>query len=210
MNKALFLLFPTMLALAACTCKCPEVSPKSVEIAPKEDSAMETILSRLSVRSFVEGRQIPKEVLKELVKAGMAAPSAMDRRPWAFVVISEKDRLTALAAAHPHAKMLLTASAAIIPVATVDLSQPGAEKGFWTQDLSAVTENILLAAHSKGLGAVWVGVYSNDERVKNISEFLHLPAGVVPFSIIPLGYPKEPGQAKNKYDESRIHWENWE
>ncbi len=172
-------------------------------------SAEEAILTRLSVRSFKEGAEIPQNVLTDILKAGMAAPSAMDRRPWSFVVITQKERLKALAAAHPHAKMLLSASAAIIPLATVDLSQPGMEKAFWIQDMSAVTENILLSAHSKGLGAVWVGVYSVDERVKAISEFLELPAGTVPFSIIPLGYPAGQGEPKDKFDESRIHWEKF-
>ncbi len=172
-------------------------------------SADEAILTRLSVRSFQEGREIPKDVLTAILKAGMAAPSAMDRRPWSFVVITQKEQLSALAAAHPHAKMLLSASAAIIPLATVDLTQPGMEKAFWIQDMSAVTENILLSAHSWGLGAVWVGVYSVDERVKAISEFLQLPEGVVPFSIIPLGYPTAKGEPKDKFDESRIHWEKF-
>ncbi len=172
-------------------------------------SNMEMILTRHSVRSYVDNKMLTKEQLTSLLKAGMAAPTARDQRPWAFIAVNDREALQQLAAVNPHGQMLAKAGGAIIAVAKVDLAQEGMEKGFWIQDLSAATENILLAAHGMGLGGVWIGVYPIPERMAAVAKFANLPEGYVPFSVISLGYSDGTGVIKDKFDESRIHWGQW-
>lgn len=164
---------------------------------------IQTIFARRSIRKYTD-RPVSKEEIRTLLEAAMAAPSASNRRPWRFIVITERRTLDALAEAHPYGKMLFEAPLCISVCG--DLTEV---EQFWVQDCSAATENLLLAATALGLGAVWLGVYPNQERVAAVRAILGLPETVTPLNLISIGYPAEEKEPRTQYDESRVHWEHW-
>lgn len=168
---------------------------------------MSCIFTRKSVRNFTQ-EGVNDEILLELVRAGMAAPSARNLQPWAFIIVTERKVLDLLAERLPYAKMLFEAPAAIIVCG--DLSKAGdSPEGYWVQDCSAATQNILLAAEALGLGAVWTGVYPRNDRIAIVKEVLRLPESVTPLNVIPVGYPKGEHHPKDKFNETNIHWQGW-
>lgn len=168
---------------------------------------MENILTRTSIRQFTD-KPVEMATLDELVKAGMAAPSAVNKQPWAFVVVTDREVLDALNDNHPYAN-LKTATAAIIVCGNMKEALEGEAKEYWVQDCSAATENILLAAHAYGLGAVWCGVYPNPERIPAVKQVLGLPDYITPLNIITLGYPDENPAPKDKWNPEKIHYQKW-
>ena len=166
------------------------------------------IHARKSVRNYT-GEPVNKTQLETLVKAGMAAPSAMDKRPWAFIIITDKKTLETLAEGSPYSRMIVSAGAAIVVCGLMDKTVDGPAQEFWVQDCSAATENILLAAEHMGLGAVWTGMYPIQERMQYVQKTLGIPANVIPLNIIAVGYPTGVDQPKNKFDQSAIHWDKW-
>lgn len=171
-------------------------------------SALETIMTRTSIRAFT-GEPVGEEAVEQLLRAGMAAPSAVNRQPWAFVVLRDRAMLDALQEVHPNARMLATAQVAIVVCGDMTKAIEGPMGEFWVQDASAATENILLAAHAMGLGAVWTGVYPNPERVAAISGVLELPPHIVPLCVIPVGWPAESPEPKDKWKSENVHYEKW-
>jgi len=175
---------------------------------PEDNPTLKVIHSRKSVRHYID-RKATREDLLTLVKAGMAAPTAVDRRPWAFVIVTDKAKLEELEAGLPHTKMLTKAGAGIIVCGVLEKALPGAGKEFWVQDCSAATENILLAAESMGLGAVWTAAYPSQERIDSIRKVLGIPENIVPLNVIPVGYPVGDENPKDKFDLKNVHWEKW-
>ncbi|MBD5307849.1 MAG: nitroreductase family protein [Paramuribaculum sp.] len=174
-----------------------------------ENQALDNILTRSSVRLFKPGVVIPQSDLTSILKAGMAAPSAVNRQPWSFVVVTDHALLKALADALPYAKMTAKASAAIIVCGDPERFLDGIDNTLWIQDLSAVSENILLASHALGYGGVWTCVYPHVEREKPVSEILGLPDGLIPFSLIPIGVPDRAPHIMDKWNPDRIHYNRW-
>ena len=162
-------------------------------------------MTRTSVRQYTD-RPISADTLETLLKAGMAAPTAVNKQPWAFVVTTGRDALDSLATLQPRLK---TAAAAITVCGDMTRAIEGEGRDFWVQDCSAATENILLAAHALGLGAVWTGVYPIAERVDDVSRALALPDSVVPMCIIAVGYPVGDQEPKDKWDPSKVHYQRW-
>lgn len=178
--------------------------------APQADAArivLDNIATRASVRQFTD-QPVEASVMEQILRAGMAAPSAVNKQPWAFVVITEPEQLAALNEVHPYAN-LKTATAAVIVCGDMDKALEGRAREYWVQDCSAVTENILLAAHALGLGAVWCGVYPSTERVAAVSEVLGLPGSIVPLNIVTMGYPAADVQPKDKWNPDLIHYQRW-
>lgn len=166
---------------------------------------MDSILKRRSIRKYKD-LKVSDEIVEDLLKAAMAAPSAGNEQPWEFVVLRDKEIMKNITEIHPYSKMLLKSDVAIVVC--------GDEKkevftGYWVQDCSAATENILLAAQDMGLGAVWLGVYPIADRVEKIQEILGLPSSVVPLSIVPVGYPDEEKTPGDRFDKTRIHYNGW-
>ncbi|HEY51078.1 MAG TPA: nitroreductase family protein [Dehalococcoidia bacterium] len=166
---------------------------------------MEAILSRRSIRRY-SGESVSEELIKELLQAAMSAPSASNEQPWQFVIIDDRRILDEIPRFHPYAHMLKEASWAIAVCGDLNLEMMS---GYWIQDCSAATQNILLAAHARGLGAVWLGVYPNGERVKTVQKLLGLPENVMPLCFISIGYPAEKKPPSNRYNESRVHHNHW-
>ncbi len=165
--------------------------------------AMEAILSRRSIRRYT-AETISPEVIEELLKAAMAAPSAYNVQPWRFIVIDDHQILDVIPEFHPYAGMLPQAQLAIA-VCGDTLVQPDR----WMLDCSTAAQNILLAAHARGLGAVWVGVYPVSERMKEIQNLLNLPDHILPLCLISLGHPQENKAPSNHYDPAKIHKNQW-
>jgi nitroreductase len=164
---------------------------------------VQTIFARRSIRKYT-GEPVGEGDVKALLEAAMAAPSASNRKPWQFVVVTERQTLDALAEAHPHGKMLFEAPLCISVCG--DLTE---RETYWVQDCSAATENLLLAVTSLGLGAVWLGVYPKDDRVVAVREILGLPETITPLNLVSIGHPAEEREARTQYDEARVHHERW-
>ncbi len=167
--------------------------------------AMDAILGRRSIRRYT-AKPVPDTLVTELLRAAMAAPSAGNEQPWHFVVVRDRAVLDAIPKFHPYSAMLKYASVAIVVCG--DLSKEKF-KGFWVQDCSAATENLLLAATAKGLGAVWTALHPFEDRVAGMRRLLSLPENIIPLSLVPLGFPEEqPGRA-DRFDAGRVHKETW-
>ena len=163
---------------------------------------IDTIMNRKSVRTF-ERSKIERKDMDVILKAGMAAPSARNIQPWAFVVINDFKILDELAKGLPYAKMLRQAGAAIVVCGKED------KELFWITDCSAATQNILLAVEDLGLGAVWTAVFPDDNKVNFVRNFLNIPEEYVPLNVIPIGKPAGDEKPKNKYDANKIHVNKW-
>ena len=168
-------------------------------------NTMDVILSRRSIRKYTD-QQVSDEDINELLKAGMAAPSANNCQPWHFVVINDHQVMDRIPAFHPYSKMLKSASAAIL--VCIDKNLENAD-GYGIQDCSAATQNILLAAHANGLGAVWLGIYPREVRIEGVKKLLGIPRGIMPLSLISIGYPAEEKPPANRFDEARVHYNKW-
>lgn len=166
---------------------------------------LQDILRRRSIRKYTAD-PVSESDVEDLLRAAMAAPSAGNAQPWYFVVLTERPLLDAIAAFHPYAGMTREAPAGILLCGDPSLER---YPGFWVQDLSAAMENLLLAAHSKGLGAVWVGVYPNEERVQDMRKLLAIPQNIIPFAFVPFGHPAEKKPPAERFNPDRIHRNGW-
>ena len=175
---------------------------KQDETALKSKAVLENIAERKSVRKYLN-KSVEEDKIDAIVKAGMAAPSGMDRRPWEFVVVTDREALDSMAAKLPYAKMLTNAPLAIVVCGDTTRSS------YWYLDCSAATQNILLAAESLGLGAVWTAAYPYEDRMQVVRKYTALPENILPLCVIPFGYPATQQQPKQKYDEKKIHYEKW-
>ena len=168
--------------------------------------AMEAIFTRRSIRAYTD-QPVAEELIEDLLKAATAAPSAGNQQPWHFVVIDDRTTLDAIPEYHAYSAMLKGAPAAIVVCSDGGREGMGA---YWPQDCSAATQNLLLAAHVKGLGAVWLGVYPRQERQDDIRGIFDLPAHVHPFALVSLGYPGEEKKIPDRFKPERIHWNKWD
>ena len=168
--------------------------------------AMEALFSRRSIRKYTAG-PITEEVLKELLEAAMSAPSAGNQQSWHFIIINDREILDEVPSFHPHSLMLREAPVAILVCGDLKLER---HVGYWVQDCAAATENLLLAAHAQGLGAVWLGIFPREERVEGLRKLLGIPNNVVPFSLVPVGVPAESKPPRSdRYNAAKIHHNHW-
>ena len=165
----------------------------------------EVIKNRRSIRKYTEV-SVEDKVIHELIEAGMYAPSAGNQQPWHFIVITERNILNEIPKYHPHAAMVRNAAVGILVCGDKNLQK---HEGYWPQDCAACTQNILLAAYAKGLGAVWLGIYPRGERVKDIQRLFGMPEHVIPFSLISLGYPAEEKAREDRFKKARIRYNKW-
>jgi nitroreductase len=166
----------------------------------------EGLLSRRSLRKYT-GEKIEDEKIVEIVKAGMFAPSANNRRPWHFIIVDDRDILNSIMKVHPYSSMLAEASHAIVVCGDEKLENG---PGYYLLDCSAATQNILLAVHALGFGAVWLGVEPRSERKKLVSEIFNLPGHIHPVSIISIGVPvKLPEKIPSRFEPDKIRKNRW-
>ncbi len=167
--------------------------------------AVVAILSRRSIRKYTV-QPVSDEIIKKLLEAAMSAPSAGNEQPWHFIIIKDHKILDEISKFHPYSWMLKEAPVAILVCGDEELEK---YPGYWIQDCSAAIENILIAANAKGLGAVWLGIYPREERIKGIRKLIDLPKHIVPQSLIAIGYPAEQKPPPNRYKDSRVHYNSW-
>ena len=193
--KTTLLLIVSFIFLVMTACNSEK---KESKIQTKD--ALENIMGRKSVRKYLP-KPVEKEKEEVLLKAGMAAPSGKDVRPWELIVIDDREVLDSMAAVLPYAKMLKEAPMAIVVCGDTTKSS------YWYLDCSAAAQNILLAAESLGLGAVWTAAYPYEDRMEVVRKYIALPENILPLCVIPFGYPAEQQQPKQKYDEKKIHYQ---
>jgi len=171
------------------------------------DSNLDFILGRRSIRVYSPG-EVSEPVVTRLLETAMAAPSAMTKDPWRFVVVRDKQTLEKLAALHPGAAMLSSAAMAIVVCGDLD-SAFERQISYLLQDCSAAIENLLLAAHAQGLGACWVGIHPGEPLIKRVRELLCLPASFVPVAAVSLGQPGEQPAPRTRYNADCVRAEKW-
>lgn len=167
--------------------------------------AIEAILSRRSIRAY-DGAGVGEDVIETLLRCAMAAPSAGNQQRWRFVVVTERAQLDRLAGATPYSAMLLGAPLAIAVCADVSEER---HPGYWVEDCSAAMQNLLLAAHACGLGAVWLGYHPRPERVEKGREVLELPDQVEILGVASIGHPAESKPSSDRFDEAFVHRDRW-
>ena len=170
----------------------------------KANEAYMNILNRVSVRRYAN-KAVSAAKVSAILHAAMSAPSGVNKQPWEFVVVDEPELLTRLADALPYAKMTAQAPVAIVVCGNKARFLDGIDDNLWEQDLSAASENILLSAHAIGLGGVWTCIYPHEERIAPVRTILNLPDDIVPFNLIPVGYPEKDHAPMNKWHPERIH-----
>jgi nitroreductase len=166
------------------------------------DKRLHIIFARRSIRAYT-GEPVSEQDIQSLLQAGMAAPSASNRKPWHFVVIADRDQLRALADAHPFGKMLAGAAVGIAVCGDPAISD------WWVQDCAAATENILVAAVGLGLGGVWLGCHGRPEREQAVRDVLGIPQGIGVLSLLSIGHPGEEKEARTQYDPAHVHKDRW-
>ncbi len=166
---------------------------------------LDLLMTRRSIRSYTD-EPVGQQDVEAILRAGMAAPSAGNQQPWHFVVIRDRATMERIMVVHPYSSMLAGAGVCIAVVADTALER---HRGYWVQDCSAATQNILLAAHALGLGAVWLGVHPVKDRVDGLAEILRLPEEAICLSLVSIGHPAESPGPADRYDPARVHRERW-
>lgn len=169
-----------------------------------DNPAYRNIVERTSVRRFT-GEPVQAEQQDALLHAAMSAPTGVNRQPWEFVVVDDRQLLSALADALPYAKMTAEAPVAIVVCGNPERFLDGDDATLWEQDLSAASENILLAAHALGLGAVWTCLYPHPDRMEAVRKILGIGEKIIPFNLIPVGYPVAVHKPMDKWHPERVH-----
>ena len=175
--------------------------------ASKKDTILSVIHNRKSVRVFTN-QKVSKGDLDTIIRAGMAAPTGFDARPWQFIAITDRDTMLDLREELGYARGLDTSTAAIVVCGDMTKADPRAPE-FWITDTCAATENMLLAIEAMGLGGVWSTLYPGEKRMTHARKVLNLPEHIMPMCVIPIGYPAGENFPKDKYDPDNIHWEKW-
>jgi nitroreductase len=168
---------------------------------------LDFILGRRSIRVYSPG-EVGDAAVTKLLEAAMAAPSAMTKDPWRFVIVRHKPTLTKLAALHPGAAMLSAAAVALVVCGDLDAAFER-NISYLLQDCSAAIENLLLAAHAQGLGACWVGIHPGESLIKQVRGLLSLPPAIIPVAAISLGQPGEQPAPRTRYNADYVHRETW-
>ena len=166
---------------------------------------LEAIHTRRSIREYTN-QLILEETITQLLQAAMAAPSARNQQPWEFVVITNTKIREKIPSVSPFAQMIIDAPLAILVCGNLEVETA---QGYWVIDCAAAIQNMLLAAHALGLGAVWTGVYPREERMDGLTELLNLPDHILPHSLVVIGYPAQQPEHPDRFKSERIHHNRW-
>lgn len=175
------------------------------QLSAEAQAVMNNIMTRASVRGFIE-KPVEQGKIDLMLRAAMAAPTDKNRQPWHFVVLNTPESIAQYAGEGRHAERMKKTPLVIVVCADTTRMQQGEVRDIWVQDLSASTENLLLAVHALDLGAVWTTIYPLATRVQNVQQRLHLPANLIPMCAVRIGYPnpERPAQPKDKWDEKKV------
>lgn len=190
--------------LTLVSCNSSELKAESVA-KTDGNAVIENIMRRTSVRQYTN-QTVSNDTIETLLRAGMAAPTAVNRQPWHFIVITDRSVLDSVAIANPNAGMAKKAPLVIVVCGDMKKALEGPAQAYWVQDCSAATENILLAAHGLGLGAVWTGIYPIKERLEAFCRLLKLPETIVPLCAIVIGHPAGSPKPKDKWSPEKVSY----
>jgi nitroreductase len=166
---------------------------------------IKSIMTRRSIRKFTE-KEVTQEQIDTILKAAFQAPTAHNKQNWEFIVTRDKEVLNSIGEFHPFGKMIPNCSLAI----TVCIDKEKEDNaGFFVANASAAIQNILLASHALGLGAVWCGLYDVEYLTDNTSKILNLPENIIPIGIVPIGNKTEDKKIKDSFDKEKIHYNKW-
>lgn len=168
-------------------------------------NTLEAIYSRRSIRAF-SAKEVDGKYIEQLIKAAMYAPSARNTQSWSFIVVNQKERLEQLSDIHPYAKMLKSASAAILVCGDLQLEE---SLIYQIQNCSAATQNILLAAHEMDLGAVWLGIQPREDRIIKMIDFFKLPSHIVPITLVAIGHKVESPPIPERNVKDKLRYDVW-
>jgi len=161
-----------------------------------------SIFTRQSIRKFLD-IPIDNEAIERILRAGMHAPSAMNTRPWEFLVLTRPDKREIIARMSPYSKMAANAPVVILTLVNMELEK---EEGWFVQNMSACTQNILLQIVEEGFGGVWLGIYPDQKRISKLQQELNMPNNFIPFSAIPFGYSDRVNKHLDCFDAKKIHY----
>ncbi len=211
--KKIVLLMATAAMFCAACCNKQETAQ-----ADPAEAVMNNILNRKSVRSYT-GDTIPADVMENILRAAMAAPSGRDWRPWSFVVLTDKSQYDSIFEGNFNMQKFKESGAVVVVCADTIHMGPTRDNPdgpdvaqvnlLWRDDLGAVTENLLLAVEAYGLGACWTACYPYEQTMAPVKRCLGLPTSVVPYAVVPIGYPSTENTPKDKWDPARIHYNRW-
>ena len=168
---------------------------------------IEAIYKRRSIRNYLD-KKVEKDTIITLLKAATAAPTAANCQPWEIIIIDESEKLSELKDKLIFARY--DAPIAIVVCGNMKLSFKGPSQEMWVQDCSASIENILIAATSIGLGSVWIGIYPLENNIKSLKKILNMPEYVTPLGIVYVGYSAEEKEARTRFNEKRVYWQEYE
>lgn len=174
---------------------------------------MEGLMTRRSVRKYTD-QKISKDTITEILTAAQYAPTAHNKQPWEFLVVEDKEVLSHLRSIQRWTSFAKDAACVIFVCGDENQSfsrhKDNETWSFVDIDCALATENLLLAAHAKGLGCCYCGAAPMQKVVDDLKEYLHLPENIRPFAIITMGYPaEEPKQPEGRFKEEKIHWGKW-
>lgn len=180
------------------------------QLSNEAQAVINNIMTRASVRGFIE-KPVEQEKIDLMLRAAMAAPTDKNRQPWHFVVLNTPETISSYYGDNPRAERMKKTPLVIVVCADTTRMQQGEVRDIWVQDLSASTENLLLAAHALDLGAVWTTIYPLEKRVQDVQQRLNLPGHLIPMCAIRIGYPnlERPAQPKDKWDEQKVTYGLW-
>ena len=205
MKKSLLAIAVALMALGSCSTQGNESQEETAATATNNgQAAIENIMTRTSIRQYKD-QPVEQEKIDIMLKAAMAAPTAVNLQPWHFIVIDDKKTIDLLSGKQPTNAPLLIAVCGDTDK-TMMPDGKGKLPDFWIQDVSAATENLLLAAHAQGLGAVWTGVYPIMERTAEVANVLNCPKNIIPLAVVRIGYPDEAPEPKDKFKEENISY----
>jgi nitroreductase len=203
MKKLLFAM-TTVLLMGSCSTQPGEKQETAANTTDNGQAAIENIMTRTSIRQYKD-QPVEQEKIDIMLKAAMAAPTAVNLQPWHFIVINDKNTIKLLSGQQPTNAPLMIAVCGDTDKTTMPDGK-GKLPDFWVQDVSAATENLLLAAHAQGLGAVWTGVYPVMERVAEVANVLNCPNNIIPLAVVRIGYPDESPEPKDKFKQENISY----
>ncbi|UKK70521.1 nitroreductase family protein [Prevotella communis] len=180
------------------------------QLSTEAQAVINNIMTRASVRGFIE-KPVEQEKIDLMLRAAMAAPTDKNKQPWHFVVLNTPETISSYYGDNPRAERMKKTPLVIVVCADTTRMQQGEVRDIWVQDLSASTENLLLAAHALDLGAVWTTIYPLEKRVQDVQQRLNLPGRLIPMCAIRIGYPnpERPAQPKDKWDEQKVTYGLW-
>jgi nitroreductase len=167
---------------------------------------LDHIVQRRSIRKYTD-EPVSAEDIHTLLQSAMAAPSASNRQPWEFIVVTEEQVLKKLRSGLVFGRY--RSPLVIVVCGNMRRAWPGPARDFWIQDCSAAAENILLAATGLGLGTVWIGVHPIKPLERIVSTILSLPEHIIPLCAIHVGHPTKAKRPRTQYNPRKVWWQGY-